>query len=279
MNLGEISQIIFVISSLATIPLISGSINLDNGYASGLALSLNSSFGENNYNDYYSVKKEFSDEKVVYTYLTPYGKFILSFSPEKFEAEVSRIGRKIKVMHSFSEKVYELWEPEKYLKINQTPFRIESYLKTPYGSVIFISEAGRNSTKFSGYLPKSTLLEMLRESEKTLYEEVELLKNYTEDILGIRKVEISYLHCDGGKEEEYVEITNNRMIPVNLKGYVLKDTEGVTSSYTFEELLLKPGESVRLYSNVTGISWKDNGDTAILLDPEGKIISQRSCDV
>ena len=261
------------------IPLISGNINLDNRYTSGLALSLNYSFGENEYNDYYSVKKEFYGEKAVYTYLTPYGKFKFSLSPEKFEAEIFRIGRKVKVTHSFSEKVYELWEPEKYLKINQTPFRIESYLKTPYGSVIFISEAGRNSTQFSGYLPKNTLIEMLRQSEKTLYEEVELLKNYTEDITGIRKVEISYLHCNGGEEEEYVEITNNRMIAVNLKGYVLKDTEGDTGSYTFGDVILRPGESVRVYRNVTGITWNDEGDTAILVSPEGKIISQRSCDV
>lgn len=281
MNPGELTQIMFVLSSLAMIPLISGNITVDNSDISGLHLSLNYTQQKENYNGYYSVKKEFSDDKTTYTYTTPYGRFILSFSPEKFEGEVTRIGRKVKITNSFSQKIYELWEPEKYLKINQTPFRIESYLKTPYGSVIFVSEAGKNSTQFSGSLPESTLLEMLKESEKELYEEVNQIKNYTEDIFGIRKVEISYLYCKGGEEEEYVEIKNNRMISVNLKGYILKDTEGATtSSYTFEnDTMLAPGESIRLYRNVTGITWNDQeNETAILLNPEGKIISERKCD-
>jgi len=279
MNFGNITQIAFVISSLIMIPLISGNITLDNRDISGLAFSLNSSFVENNYSDYYSIKKEHLGEKVVYTYLTPYGKFTFSISPEKFEGEVFRIGRKVKVMYSSSEKVYELWEPEKYLKINTTPFRIESYLKTPYGSITFISQDGKNSTQISGYLPKNALIEILRESEQILYQEVELLKISTEEITGVRKVEITYLNCSGSKEKEYVEITNTGIVPVNLRGYVLKDMEGTnTKSYEFEDIILKPGESIKFDSSVTGITWNNKGDTAVLINPLGIIVSQRSCD-
>ncbi len=279
MNLGNLSQIILVISSLVAIPLISGNITLNNNYKSGLIASLNYSGDNYEYNGFYSVKKEVYDEKEVYTYSTPYGRFKFSFSPEKFEAEVSRIGRRVHVTTSYSQKIYELWEPEKYLKINQTPFRIESYLKTPYGSLVFISEAGRNSTQFSGSLSENELMSILRESEKTLYQEVEIIQNFTEDILGIRKLEISYLHCKGGNETEFVEIKNNRMISVNLKDYELRDTVGDTSSYVFPDLILYPGETVKLFRNVTGITWNDQeNETAVLLTPEGKITSQRKCD-
>ncbi len=275
MNLSEVSHAIFIITTLASIPIISSNLTFSDDYKPALALSLNTSDEKAIKNSFYSVKRELSGEKTIYTYSTPYGEVVISFSPEKFESEMKKINKIVRIEETPFYKFSELKKADRRFFINVTPSFAESKLETPYGYVRVISRYGENSTEVKASIPEEEILDLFRQTEAELKQELELLQNYTEDVFGLRKVEITYLHCSGGNETEYVEITNRRMITVNLKGFVLKDTEGET--HRFDDLVLQPGESVRLYRNVTGITW-GNDDTAILLNPEGEIISQRECD-
>ncbi len=281
MNLSEISHAVFIITTLASVPLISSGLKFSDDYKPALALSLNTSDINTIENAFYTIKRDFSCDKTTYIYSTPYGEVIISISPESFESEIRKINKIVKTEETAFYKFSELKKANKRFFINVTSSSIESKLETPYGYVKMLSRYGDNSTEIKSSIPEEEILEMFEEAEKELKQELELLQNYTEDVFGLRKIEISYLYCKGGEKSEYVEIRNNRMIPVNLKGYVLKDTQGAsTASYTFGELILQPEESVKLYRNVTGITWNDQqNETATLLTPEGIVISERKCDV
>ena len=158
--------------------------------------------------------------------------------------------------------------------------QVKTVLKTPYGKVENVVNASGNFTEISGILPEEEMIASLSEMESVLAEEVERMKNYTEEITGAKHVEISYLKCRGNASSEYVELYNPRIISVNLEGWKIRDRNG--NEHEFSPLIIAPGERIRLYSNetfgnTTGV-WNNNGDEAYLINPEGRIISARECD-
>lgn len=84
---------------------------------------------------------------------------------------------------------------------------------------------------------------------------------------------------------EWVDISNQDEVPVDLTGWVLKD-ESATHRFSFPgRFTLAPGSMARvhtgcgddsaesLYWCVTGSAvWNNSGDTAFLLDPDGNIV-------
>lgn len=82
---------------------------------------------------------------------------------------------------------------------------------------------------------------------------------------------------------EWLELANDGSAPVDLTGFTIKDE--ANHIYTFQELLLQPGQALRLYSGqgrddddtlywgLQGDSvWSNSGDTAYLRDPEGQLV-------
>lgn len=101
-------------------------------------------------------------------------------------------------------------------------------------------------------------------------------------------VRIDYINYDAPGNDrnnpngEYVVIKNCGSNSVNMKGWKLKDKAGHT--YTFPSITLKPGDTVYIYSG-TGTDhdhvlywgkdipiWNNDGDTAYLYDPNGKLV-------
>ena len=88
---------------------------------------------------------------------------------------------------------------------------------------------------------------------------------------------------------EYVIIENNGTANINLKGWKLMDEIGHSTGlsshiYTFPDITLKPGDTVYIHSG-TGTDhdhvlywgkdipiWNNDGDTAYLYDPNGKLV-------
>jgi micrococcal nuclease len=83
--------------------------------------------------------------------------------------------------------------------------------------------------------------------------------------------------------DEWVELTNQDDLPVDLSGYTLKDE--ANHIYTFEGFTLGSKEFVRLFSRngintdyrlYWGLSndtvWNNDGDTAYLRDPDGALV-------
>ena len=82
---------------------------------------------------------------------------------------------------------------------------------------------------------------------------------------------------------EWVDLVNDGSAPVDLTGFTLKDE--ANHIYTFPEVLVQPGQVVRLYSGQGHNSqdalywgfrgdsvWSNNGDTAYLRDPSGRLV-------
>ena len=105
-------------------------------------------------------------------------------------------------------------------------------------------------------------------------------------------IEIECVFFDGLLEteaDEFVQIVNRTVGPVNLLGWKLIDFSDLGPEYTFPDYTLSVGSTVRVYTNevhpefgaftfATGFSVWDNGepDTAYLLDVSGNLVSSMS---
>jgi len=97
------------------------------------------------------------------------------------------------------------------------------------------------------------------------------------------KGEVKYTQAD-----EYVEIINRGTLPGDISGFVLgADDPG--QDFTFPPgTILQPGQRIRIYTNQNhpqwgGFNygsgrpiWNDKGDTAVLRDTDGKLVSDHS---
>ena len=92
----------------------------------------------------------------------------------------------------------------------------------------------------------------------------------------------------GNKNEEWVQLINTCSSPINLSGYLVKDTSA-SNSYTFRTFSLVPKQKVKLHSGCstntttdlywecperTTSVWNDTGDHAYLFDAQGKLVSE-----
>lgn len=85
---------------------------------------------------------------------------------------------------------------------------------------------------------------------------------------------------------EFVTIINNGNASLDLSGWSLKDQ--ATHFYTFENIVLEPGESLVLYTGQGSNTaselywdsdepiWNNNGDTVFLFDSEGNLVTSLS---
>jgi len=106
-------------------------------------------------------------------------------------------------------------------------------------------------------------------------------------------VKITKIFYDGleprTESDEYVEIKNLGSEPVDLEGWVIKDTSDGYPSLTFPAYILQPGKSIRVYTNEIhpeygGFSfgsgkavWNNSSpDTAVLYNAQGQEVSRKS---
>ena len=72
--------------------------------------------------------------------------------------------------------------------------------------------------------------------------------------------------------DEFIELLNHGVIPVNLSGYSLDDEVNVGSTpYRLPAVTLKPGERIVFYGSETGLLLSDGGDGVRLLKPNGQL--------
>ncbi len=72
--------------------------------------------------------------------------------------------------------------------------------------------------------------------------------------------------------DEFIEIKNLTSIDISLNGWKLDDEANLGSNpFTLPDVTLKPGQRIVFYALETNILLSDGGDTARLLDPNGKI--------
>jgi hypothetical protein len=74
-------------------------------------------------------------------------------------------------------------------------------------------------------------------------------------------------------DDEYIELLNHGVVPVNLGGYRLDDEVNIGSNpYTLPSTItLQPGERYVFYGSETGLLLSDGGDGVRLLKPNGQL--------
>lgn len=80
-------------------------------------------------------------------------------------------------------------------------------------------------------------------------------------------------------EDEYVEVTNDGPVPIDLTGFILRD-ESTRNRYHFPDgFTLDPNGSVRVHSaggefgfGTGSPIWNNGGDTAFLIDSQGRFV-------
>lgn len=73
--------------------------------------------------------------------------------------------------------------------------------------------------------------------------------------------------------DEYIEIINFGVIPVNLGGYFLDDEANIGSSpYSLPSITLQPGKRIVFYGSETGLLLNDSGDGVRLLKSGGQLV-------
>lgn len=73
--------------------------------------------------------------------------------------------------------------------------------------------------------------------------------------------------------DEYIELLNHGVVPVNLSGYRLDDEVNIGSSpFALPAITLQPGERIVFYGSDTGLLLGDGGDGVRLLRPNGTLM-------
>jgi hypothetical protein len=73
--------------------------------------------------------------------------------------------------------------------------------------------------------------------------------------------------------DEYIELLNHGVVPVNLGGYRLDDEVNIGSSpFALPAVTLQPGERIVFYGSDTGLLLGDGGDGVRLLRPNGTLM-------
>lgn len=73
--------------------------------------------------------------------------------------------------------------------------------------------------------------------------------------------------------DEYIELLNHGVVPVNLGGYRLDDEVNIGSSpFALPAITIQPGERVVFYGSETGLLLSDGGDGVRLLRPNGTLM-------
>lgn len=73
--------------------------------------------------------------------------------------------------------------------------------------------------------------------------------------------------------DEYIELLNHGVIPVNLSGYRLDDEANIGSNpFSLPSVTLQPGERIVFYGSQTGLLLSDGGDGVRLLRPNGQLM-------
>ncbi len=269
MNLGEFTELALLLAGVFSLPILAYSINIDDSNYSNLITNTTSSL--------YTIEKIIGNDFFEYRYKTEYGEMFVKIGNNEIYSELSKIGGKTSLKANYTCEIARFESPGRTLVKIFTPDYIYSEFKMPGNVLIVNITPFGNITEFKGSGNPEDIRRIYEETEKRLERNLNILKNFTEDVTGNRKVEISYLKCSGSVDE-FVEIRNNRLVKVSLYGWKIKDEEGNVKEYEINGVVLSPGESIRLYRNQTDITWNDTGDKAILLDPEGNIVSERSCD-
>ena len=72
--------------------------------------------------------------------------------------------------------------------------------------------------------------------------------------------------------DEYIELINHGVVPVNLSGYRLDDEVNVGSNpFSLPSVTLEPGERIVFYGSQTGLLLSDGGDGVRLIKPNGQL--------
>lgn len=73
--------------------------------------------------------------------------------------------------------------------------------------------------------------------------------------------------------DEYIELLNHGVVPVNLSGYRLDDEANIGSNpFSLPSVTLQPGERIVFYGSQTGLLLSDGGDGVRLLKPNGQLM-------
>ncbi|MDJ0581155.1 LamG-like jellyroll fold domain-containing protein [Crocosphaera sp.] len=100
--------------------------------------------------------------------------------------------------------------------------------------------------------------------------------------------DLFYKSTDDHKADQYVEITNTGTIAADLSGWTLNSSTKDKKYYFPQGIKLEPGQKIKVYSNKyeaesggflfyseRGGVWSNKGDTATLLNAEGKKVDTR----
>ena len=114
----------------------------------------------------------------------------------------------------------------------------------------------------------ATEVESTQETEQGIKQEPEL-KTYPS---GIIFTEILPSPEGPDAEEEWIEIFNKNGYPVDLSGWHISDTVGVTNSYTFPEgLKIEGGGFLVFLREETKITLNNSGDSLKIVSPDNKV--------
>lgn len=186
-------------------------------------------------------------------------------------------------------------EPEQHLTVMITPEEavVEPAPSQHLAGTIAPAEA---RTETAATAPAAEQSPLTTDEEPIEEDVAELLTDeVSESIIDIERlvaeppnVSITYIEYDppgSDLEGEFVVITNASHEPVDLTGWMLID-EGAKHSYTFPAFVLAGGAEVKLWTKA-GVNdannlywgsrrpiWNNTGDTAILRDANGNLISR-----
>ncbi len=277
MNLTEVSVVLSVLAAMVSIPFATSTVSIDNSY--GLAVILNTTPDSVNSSQIPSaISKTITQDGITYSYRTPYGEFVISISPEKFEETLLKVGKKVTAVQGSTEQVWEISLPSESLKINHSEQRIVETYRNIHGYLEITTENGYQQIEMSGTATQEELEAGMRNLERELNETVAFMEEMSEKILNIssgeaqprekhiviNEFESNPEGADAGRE--WIELYNPTPVSVNISGwriynknldfktignvtieaggyYVLNAT-GLTLYNSDEQLTLKNNETV-----------------------------------
>lgn len=206
-------------------------------------------------------------------------KYVQEGQSEKLTLE--KPGYTAKTVLEPDEAAQKITLPEKYFERVTSNSKSVSYCRSPEGEMEKKTEKGETSKKFTG-TDQAPLKRDCEDAKSILVDSMEEITQLSLDT-GLMNKDVEIV--DLNYTTESVTFRNNLVIPLDLEGWSIEDSNG--HSYEFEGGEIGPGEKVTVKSAdlyeeceehcwTSGYVWSQDGDTAKLFNGNGEEITRYS---
>lgn len=278
-DIGSSIVVASMIVGMLTIPAASKTINSSSGVSADLPnISSSNSIPK-------QVSTNSSPDSFTRRVETAFQEFTTEVSSESVKTSVESAGSRLKIQKKPSGTSWTLESSPGKLVITKSPSKTVEKVETPYGSLKKVREDGGTRESFEGSDRQKVeeIAQKLREEMKDRKQDIQNQRKASETNQYSRSIEIDEIN----RTEDYLVITNDMSMAVDLEGWELTD-DSDTGVYKFKDAEIPANGELYVYRKESsehdveekeganyvydsGLNWNRYHDTATLWKDGSKV--------